>query len=140
MSDRRLGYRGSTGGRAAPNLRWFFFGLSGRIGRLPYILGNLFFVAVTGVIINQLMIVPEDSREIDLWSLLFMLLLPTVLWTSIAMAVKRLHDINLPGPVAICLFVPAVSLVAVLVLCFWPGTQGGNDYGDETNRPKEPRT
>ena len=139
MSERRLGYHGSTGGRTTPNLRWFFFGLSGRIGRLPYVLGNLFFVAVTGVIINQLVIVPEDSREIDLWSLLFMLLLPTLLWTSIAMAVKRLHDINLPGPVAICLFVPAVSLVAVLVLCFWPGSHGGNYYGDETNRPKDPR-
>ena len=139
MSHTQPEHQGSRPQAGAARLRWFFFGMSGRIGRLPYILGNLFFVAVTGLIVYRLMVVPADSREINLWSLLFILLLPTLLWTSIAMAVKRLHDINLHGAVAVCLFVPAVSLVAMLVLCFWPGTPGGNDYGDETNEPKGTR-
>jgi uncharacterized membrane protein YhaH (DUF805 family) len=140
MNERLPGYQKLKPGPGGPGLRWFFFGLSGRVSRLPYILGTLFFVALSATVVSRLMIVPEDSGQFALWSVLFVLQLPFFLWTSIAMAVKRLHDINIPGPVAICLFVPAVSLLAMLVLCVWPGSRGGNDYGRETNQPKGPAT
>lgn len=117
-------------------MRWFFMGFSGRIGRLPYILGVLFLVALSVGTIGHLSDMPEDSVWLMPWVIFLLVLSLFTLWSSIAMAVKRLHDINLPGPVAICLFVPAVSVVAMLVLCVWPGTVGPNDYGDETNRPK----
>ncbi len=119
-------------------MRWLFFGFSGRISRVPYVLGTLFFVALCSAVISRLMALPEESGQFAFWSLAFVVLLPVIVWTSIALAVKRLHDINIPGPVAICLFVPAVSVLAMLVLCLWPGNRGGNDYGADTNRPKGP--
>lgn len=122
-----------------PGMRWLFFGLSGRISRAAYILGMLFFVALYSAVFSRLIVLPEESGAFALWSIVFVLLIPVAIWTTIALAVKRLHDINIPGPVSICLFVPAVSVLAMLVLAFWPGSQGGNDYGDETNRPRRPR-
>ncbi|MCR9137321.1 MAG: DUF805 domain-containing protein [Alphaproteobacteria bacterium] len=122
-----------------PGMRWLFFGLSGRISRGPYVLGMLFFMALSSAVFSRLMVLPEESGQFAMWSLAFVLLIPVIIWTTIALAVKRLHDINIPGPVSICLFVPAVSLLAMLVLALWPGTRGGNDYGDETNQPKRPR-
>lgn len=138
MTEREPGYKDLKPARGSPGMRWLFFRLSGRISRVPYILGVLFFVVLCSAIVSRLMVLPEQSGEFALWSLAFVLLIPIIVWTSIALAVKRLHDINIPGPVSICLFVPAVSLLAMLVLSLWPGTRGSNDYGDETNQPKGP--
>lgn len=118
-------------------MRWCMLGFSGRIGRLPYLLGVLFLIAVSGGTVSRISTLPEDSVWLSPW-LLFLLVWTVVsIWSTVALAVKRLHDINLPGPVAICLFVPAVSVIALLVLCAWPGSIGPNDYGDRPNRPKD---
>lgn len=140
MAGQQSGQQDLKPAASGPGMRWLFLGLSGRISRVPYILGMLFFVALCSAIISRLMVLPEQSGQFALWSLAFVLLIPIMIWTTIALAVKRLHDINIPGPVSICLFVPAVSLLAMLVLALWPGTRGGNDYGDETNQPKGPRS
>ena len=120
----------------APGLRWFFFGFSGRISRLPYLLGFLFPVFFAAGIVRRLDMLPEDSGEFLFWGFVLVFSAPLWLWSYLAMGVKRLHDINIPGPVVICLFVPAVSLIAMLVLFLWPGTGGANDHGENTNRPK----
>ena len=136
MADRQLPELSTGSGNAGPGLRWFFFSLSGRISRVPYVLGTLLLFALLIGMMRRLATVPEDSGEFMFWSLLLMLTAPLWLWALVALAVKRLHDFNIPGPVAICLFVPAVLILAILVLCLWPGTPGDNDYGDETNCPK----
>tara|TARA_R110000751_G_scaffold71441_2_gene144646 strand:+ start:6293 stop:6712 length:420 start_codon:yes stop_codon:yes gene_type:complete len=119
-----------------PDMRWFFTGLSGRIGRQPFILGLLFLVALCGVIVGRLSNVSQGGGEFLLWGFAFLAYCLFFVWACIAMAVKRLHDLNISGAVAICLFIPAVSIVAVLVLCFWPGYRGHNDYGARSNEPK----
>jgi len=139
MDNREREQQDLTPDPGGPGMRWLFFGLSGRISRVPYVLGMLFFMALCSAVFSRLMALPEESGQFALWSLAFVLLIPVIIWTTIALAVKRLHDINIPGPVAICLFVPAVSFLAMLVLALWPGTGGGNDYGNETNRPRGPR-
>ena len=119
-----------------PNMRWFLFGVSGRIGRAPFVLGILLQVAIYGIIISRLSAYPEDSAQFSLWLLsLFAFALASV-WITVALSVKRLHDMNIPGAVVVCLFVPAVSVIAFLVMCVWWGTSGPNDYGDSQNRPK----
>ncbi|MEX3011280.1 DUF805 domain-containing protein [Hoeflea sp. TYP-13] len=120
----------------APSMRWFFFSLSGRIGRLPYLLGSLFLTAIFGILVSQLVAYPEESGQFAAWSLVFAGFSLVSVWMTIAMSVKRLHDMNIPGPVVLCLFVPAVSIIAFIVMCVWKGTDGPNDHGDEYNRPK----
>ena len=104
----------------APGLRWFFFGFSGRISRLPYLLGFLFPVFFAAGIVRRLDMLPEDSGEFLFWGFVLVFSAPAVALVIPGNGVKRLHDINIPGPVVICLFVPAVSLIAMLVLFCGP--------------------
>ena len=119
-----------------PGMGWFLFGLSGRISRVPFVLATLLQVAVLGISFSRVMQVPEDSSAFATWGTIFFVSFLASIWVTVATSIKRLHDINIPGAVVVCLFVPAVSVIAYLVLCFWPGTQGPNDYGDDYNRPK----
>jgi uncharacterized membrane protein YhaH (DUF805 family) len=57
------------------------------------------------------------------------------LWPNVVLTIKRLHDLDKPGILAIVLFVPIVSIVAFLVLCLFPGRPGPNRYGGRTNAP-----
>lgn len=117
-------------------MRWLFFGISGRIGRLPFNLGLLFIIALFGILIAQLSTAEPHSARATFLSLCFIAYFFVSVWMLVAMSIKRLHDINIPGAVAICLFVPAVSIIALLVLCAWRGTHGPNDYGESYNWPK----
>ena len=118
-------------------MRWFFLGLSGRIGRLPYLLGILFLIAVSGFIIGRLAAVPEQSGAAAFWALVALLFGLVSIWAMVAISVKRLHDMNVPGALAICLFVPAVSFITVIILCLWPGNGGPNRFGKDENRPAQ---
>lgn len=118
-------------------MRWFFLGLSGRISRLPYLLGILFLMAVSGFIIGRLASVPEQSGAAAFWALVALSFGLLSIWAMVAISVKRLHDMNVPGALAICLFVPAVSFITVIVLCLWPGNGGPNRFGKDENRPAQ---
>ncbi|MEM6463180.1 MAG: DUF805 domain-containing protein [Pseudomonadota bacterium] len=124
-------------GRPYQPMRWLFFGISGRIGRVPYVLGLLFVIAVFGLLIAQLSAVDRLGARATFLSLCFVAFFFLAVWMVMAMSIKRLHDINIPGAVSVCLFVPAVSIIALLVMCAWRGTDGANDYGESSNRPKE---
>ena len=81
------------------------------------------------------------KRRIALPSILLLLtfvgvgLVSTV--SSILLTIKRLHDMNLPVPLIICLFIPAISIFALIAFLVWPGTDGANGYGRVPNRPKD---
>ena len=71
MSDRQLPDLNSEPGTGGPDMRWFFLGFSGRIGRLPYILGILFLIALSGTVVARISSLPEDSAWralLFLWS------------------------------------------------------------------------
>ncbi|MCY6382721.1 DUF805 domain-containing protein [Hoeflea prorocentri] len=122
--------------RHTPAMGWFFFSPSGRIDRLPYILGLLFLTAVNGFLLSRLAAVPEDSTEFVFWSFVGFTTALGSIWSAIAIAVKRLHDMNVPGAVAVCLFIAPIAFLTVLVLCLWPGSSGPNRFGEHRNRPK----
>jgi uncharacterized membrane protein YhaH (DUF805 family) len=73
-----------------------------------------------------------------MWSFIFFIAFIASLWSNIALAVKRLHDLDKPGIAALILFVPVVSIVAFLLLCLFPGQPGPNRYGRRTNEPAQP--
>ena len=117
-------------------LIWLFFRTSGRVSRTAYFLGGLLVAIVQAFPLYRFTLVAEGSAESEIWSILFLVAFLASLWSNIALAVKRLHDLDKPGMAAIMLFVPVVSFVALFVLCLFPGSQGPNRYGQRTNAPQ----
>ena len=120
-----------------PSLAWLFFGWSGRVSRVPFALGWAFWLMLLSAALARIIIVPKEDPSFFLWSFVFIgvALVSTV--SSVLLTVKRLHDMNLPLPLIICLFIPAISFFALFAFMVWPGTNGPNAYGDLPNRPKD---
>lgn len=120
-----------------PSLAWLFFGWSGRVSRVPFALGWAFWLMLLSAALARIIIVPKEDPSFLLWSFVFIgvALVSTV--SSVLLTVKRLHDMNLPLPLIICLFIPAISFFALFAFMVWPGTNGPNAYGDLPNRPKD---
>lgn len=116
-------------------LAWLFFSLSGRVSRAAYFLAGLLLAIAQALPLYRFMLVPEDSPEGQMWAVVFGVVFFASLWCNVALAVKRLHDFGKPGILALSLFIPVVSIVAFLVLCFLPGDSDANRYGDRTNAP-----
>lgn len=116
-------------------LFWLFFRFSGRISRPVYILGFLFMTVVMTFPLYQFMRLPVDSEAARIWYFVFVAVALASLWVHIAFSVKRLHDIGRPGIIAAVLFVPVISIIAFVALCFIAGTPGPNRYGERTNEP-----
>lgn len=105
------------------------FSLRGRIGRVRYIVFSLgalvvafMFTLMTGLFAVQL---PESLGRM-LYTVVSVLLFYALLPIFFAvMTVKRSHDFNMGGWLALLMLVPLVNLV------FWfiPGTRGENKYG-----------
>jgi uncharacterized membrane protein YhaH (DUF805 family) len=116
-------------------LKWLFFGLSGRIRRKTYILSAVFFVAIYTYLVIRIYRVPEDTMEYSLWGLVLLAVLVVSAWSSIALSVKRLHDLGFTGFVAIAMFIPMVSFLFFMVLCVFPGQEGPNRFGQSPITP-----
>ena len=120
-----------------PNLAWLFFGWSGRLSRVPFALGWAFWLMLLSAALARIIIVPKEDPSFLFWGFVFfgVALVSTV--STIMMTVKRLHDMNLPLALIICLFIPAISFFALIAFMVWPGTPGPNDYGRLPDRPKD---
>ena len=116
-------------------LTWLFFSLSGRVGRAAYFLAGLLLAIAQAFPLYRFFLVPEGSPEAQMWATAFSVVFLASLWCNIALAVKRLHDFGKPGILAASLFIPVISIVAFLVLCFFPGDPAGNQYGDRADVP-----
>ncbi len=116
-------------------LAWLFFRTSGRLSRAAYFLGGLLVAIVQAFPLYRFTLVSEGTPESGMWAMVFFVAFVASLWSNIALAVKRLHDLGRPGLMALVLFVPVISIVALLVLCLFPGQPGPNRYGARTNAP-----
>lgn len=108
---------------------WVLFGFKGRIGRKSFWLAALLMILVQAVVIAQVVSIPEDSPAFILWGFVILAVWIASAWAAFALAVKRLHDIGLPGLLALALLVPAISIIAFLLLAFLPGSQETNEHG-----------
>ena len=120
------------------DLIWLFFKTSGRVSRAAYFLGGLLVAIIPAFPLYRFTLVPEGSAESNMWAFIFLIMFLASLWSNIVLAVKRLHDLGKPGIAALVLFVPAVSIVAFLIFCLFPGQPGPNRYGRRTNAPADP--
>jgi uncharacterized membrane protein YhaH (DUF805 family) len=116
-------------------LIWLFFGFSGRVSRAAYFLSGLLLAIAQALPLYRFTLVPQDSREAQMWALAFGIAMLVSLWSNVALGVKRLHDVGKPGIMAVALFIPVVSIAAFVGLCIFPGDQGANKYGPQTNAP-----
>lgn len=114
---------------------WLLFGFSGRISRAVYFLANIFVGLFPLFALYRLTLLPEGAEEPSGWTLFFLVSAVIGLWTQLALGVKRLHDFGKPGILAATLFIPLFSIVVFLLLCFYPGDAGANQYGKQTNAP-----
>ena len=120
-----------------PNLTWLFFGWSGRLSRAPFALGWAFWLMLLSAALARIMIVPKEDPAFLFWAFMFFGVAIVSTVSTIMMTVKRLHDMNLPLALIICLFIPAISFFALIAFLVWPGTNGPNEYGRLPNRPKD---
>ena len=134
---------------SAMSIGTLLFSFRGRINRMPYWLASL---AVLIVMAVPFALVAASG----LWqsAMLLLLLLIPLIWTGVALAVKRLHDRNksawwlvifyvLPGilegigefagdaAVVLLIASSALSIWALVELGFLRGTAGPNDYGPD---------
>ena len=120
-----------------PSLTWLFFGWSGRLSRAPFALGWAFWLMLLSAALTQIVMVPKEDPSSLFWSFVFVGVGIASTVSSILLTIKRLHDMNLPVALIICLFIPAISFFALIAFLVWPGTNGANDYGRVPNRPKD---
>jgi len=143
------------------------FSFDGRIGRANYFGGQLvtamlqvaavaFIVGLAGYSVNSLI---DDllsfsfniSRLVNNlagYALVVVALLIVSAWIGFATLIKRLHDLNASGCLA--LFIPLLNIIPVVgtilyyivivILVFVGGTQGPNKHGVETDYSSRPAT
>ncbi|RNC91326.1 MAG: DUF805 domain-containing protein [Oricola sp.] len=110
-------------------VKWVLFGFRGRIGRKSFWLGALGMILIQAAIVAQIAAAPEDSPTLALWGLVMLAVWIASAWAALALAVKRLHDIGLPGALAVLLLIPAVAFFTFVVLAVWPSAQEANEHG-----------
>ncbi len=102
-------------GRARRKEYWFFF------------LFNLL-VSIVLAVIDLTVGTYSASSGLGLLSTIYGL---GVLIPSIAVGVRRLHDINRTGWWILIAFVPIIGIIILLIFALLPGTEGANDYGPD---------
>lgn len=119
-----------------PTVSWLFFSPSGRAGRQTFILGWLFWLMMNSFALAKLTLVPEDDDLLPLYQLVFVISMGLSIVSAVMMSIKRLHDMNMPGLIALTLFIPAISMLVLFVLCMWPSARSANAYGGATDWPR----
>lgn len=110
-------------------IKWVLFGFRGRIGRKSFALAALGMVLIQAAVIAMIIGAPDDSAELALWGLVLLAVWLVSAWVGLALAVKRLNDLDLPPVLAVCLVIPAIAFFAFLFLAFMPSKQVTNRHG-----------
>ncbi|MBN3731423.1 DUF805 domain-containing protein [Burkholderia sp. AU31624] len=112
------------------NLKWLLFSFEGRIGRLPWWIYALVSTVLSAIFDAGSRGAPEDDLP-PLVMLVAVVIAVVAVWSSIAVGVKRLHDIDKSGWWMLLLFVPIVGALALFVMNgFIAGTPHANRFGE----------
>jgi len=104
---------------------------SGRARRTEYWMFTLvnFLIAIGFVLLTQLV----DPR-LGILNLIYSL---AVFIPSLAVVVRRLHDVNKSGWMYLLMLLPIIGWIWILVLLFTEGTRGENKYGADPKAETE---
>ncbi len=117
-------------GRAPRTLMWILFSFQGRIPRRTYWGVSLVTAAVFyGMIFGLVFALGEESPAVDISALV---LYVPVAWISLAIQVKRWHDLNKSGWWFCIGFIPFIGPIWVFAEAGCVrGTVGPNNYGPD---------
>jgi uncharacterized membrane protein YhaH (DUF805 family) len=110
-------------------VQWALFSFKGRVGRQSFVLGILLVVAVQLLCLRQFALTIEDTGPHYAWAFAVLIAFGIFLWAGFALTVKRLHDLNLPGPLALVALFPGIAYIGFLILAFMPSVQMTNEHG-----------
>ena len=111
------------------------FTLNGRIGRLRYLAWMLvmsvamLFAAGIVITVGAAVSVASPLVAMILGLLLWIALIVGMVWISVLISVKRLHDLGWSGWLYALNLVPIVNTVFAILLLVLPGNAGANQYG-----------
>jgi uncharacterized membrane protein YhaH (DUF805 family) len=114
-----------------PTLGQFLFSPHGRISRSQYWLKWVVPFLVIYVILLGLTLATQGSVAGGIFGFILIIFALVMLWPSIAILVKRVHDRDWPWPFILLLLVPLVSLWPAIEIMFLRGTIGGNRFGPD---------
>lgn len=118
-----------------PGLLWLFFSFRGRIARLSYFLAALFQITLLTLMVYQSV---QGSLKVDaggpdsqlvFGGFLSMIVIPFVLWSGLALTVKRLNDLNHPWALVFLYFFPGINYLFVLYTMLRPSYPETNRHG-----------
>lgn len=124
-----------------------FFSFKGRISRLNYWLYNILlfvlFIAI-GIVASVVIpgtVAPQEGMGTakqavhaapnPIGLILMLALIVVEVWASLAIQVKRWHDLDKSGWWALTSLIPYVNFVVFIILGFVKGTEGENRFGPD---------
>jgi len=117
------------------DLRWLFFGMSGRLGRGAYFQLVLFWFCVFAIPVGMAIRV-ADSGQAQAWvGFALIAVFIAGIWSVTAASVKRLHDLDVSSWFTLVLLVPGLIIIVVPALCIWPARQVPNRFGSRPDAP-----
>ena len=115
-------------------MRWLLFSASGRVSRKTFMLAVAFWFVVLAIPVAMAARVTQDVPAQAIIGLAIILSFALSGFSTLMVAIKRAHDIGLPGPVAFAILVPFLSFVALIALCALPSSPGPNRFGPGPDR------
>jgi uncharacterized membrane protein YhaH (DUF805 family) len=114
-----------------------FFAVEGRIGRIRYLAYHWLTVLAFAMLMGffGMFVAPKlGSQGSELPFVFLGLLYIPLLAAGVIFAKRRFNDLNHSGWWSLTLFVPIINFIAGIYLTFWPGTDGGNEYGPTSSK------
>lgn len=104
----------------------------GRIGRIQFLIGGLLEIILFLIIVFPAAALFLMTGTMGGYTPGIIVIVAQVICSLFIsyIAVKRLHDINLSGWLAIVLLIPCIGDIAFIMLVLWRGNTGANKYGD----------
>lgn len=103
---------------------------NGRMNRQNFIYGQL--LLIIAMTLYALFVFRDGLTIYNVTDMLPVLILAMI--PQIVLAVRRLHDINLPGIWSILIIMPYISLIFAVYISVKAGTLGVNKYGEPDDR------
>lgn len=110
-------------------IKRFYFSVTGRISRQFYWLFGILPFAILGFVLGGwLALYPLTTNAAITVILLFT---ASAMWPTLAMQIKRWHDIGQSGWLCLLSLIPYVGIVVWIVVGCIPGTKGENRFGPD---------
>lgn len=107
---------------------------TGRLNRLRYFLRLLVIHILAVVIFTPIVLLAAATNDEDTIVIALIIAVLCTLPLDVLLAfcsIKRAHDLDKSGWLALGIFVPYVQVLFYIYLLFFKGTQGPNQYGDD---------